>query len=432
MLALAFLACNGDSPEGGPTGPGPTGGPTSPPITEPTGPTDPPAVTFHQDVAPKVAASCARCHNPTGFGSTDFLDYGVASAWAEAMLAQIDAGQMPPPAADPDCYPYQDAEVYQIDPDLRDTLQAWIDQGKPEGDAASAPPIDVWVPSSLDRVDLELRTAGPRAPALDDGNEYRCYLLGTMDETTYATGIEFLIDHPEISHHALLLLDADGGNEGSVTDPASQSWDCGLADMPGDILHAWAPSNGAAAFPEGTGLRLPAGSQLVLQMHYFQGAAVIPEDQPGYALRLSPTVDRELFYVPLGPDRFTVPAGDPAYTLTSAYPLQFLLGPGIGIDVFGVFPHMHLLGTAYDFHARHPDESETCISRADQYDFSMQPTYWFDEPIHLASSDVVSVSCTWDNSADNPLQVNDPPVDVTWGENTQQEMCYAFLYAAIE
>jgi hypothetical protein len=92
---------------------------------------------------------------------------------------------------------------------------------------------------------------------------------------------------------------------------------------------------------------------------------------------------------------------------------------------------MHLLGTAYDFHAD-GDSGETCISRASDYDFSMQPTYWFEDPITLPTTDTLSVSCTWDNSADNPLQPNDPPVDVTWGENTQQEMCYGFFYVTAE
>ena len=61
----------------------------------------------------------------------------------------------------------------------------------------------------------------------------------------------------------------------------------------------------------------------------------------------------------------------------------------------------------------------------------MQPTYWFDEPVRIGASDLLSVSCTWDNSAENPRQLSDPPRDVTWGENTQEEMCYALMYAAI-
>jgi hypothetical protein len=38
------------------------------------------------------------------------------------------------------------------------------------------------------------------------------------------------------------------------------------------------------------------------------------------------------------------------------------------------------------------------------------------------------VSCTWDNSASNPRQLADPPATVTYGENTQDEICYALMY----
>ncbi|MEQ1570747.1 MAG: hypothetical protein ABMA64_34275 [Myxococcota bacterium] len=433
MLIAALFACepgsDGSTPKDTPS----TTEPTDPTTSDPTDttPTTSDPVTFHQHVAPLLGESCARCHNPVGLGPGDYLDYATASAWAEVMIDRIDAGEMPPPAADPACHPYQDAEVYQVNPALRDLLQRWVDQGKPEGDAASAPPIDPWVPESFDAYDLELRAKGTVVPQFQDGNEYRCFLLGDITEDTYATGVEFLMDHPEVSHHALLLLDTNGGNESNVEDEASGSWPCGLTDMPGSIVHAWAPSNGATRFPEGTGLRLPAGSQLVLQMHYFQSTSEVPADRPGYGLTLSQTVDKELYYLPVGPTFFSIPAGDPDFTKTFTAPL-WLLGLSGGLDVWGVFPHMHVLGTAYDFHAEADDGTEKCISQASEYDFSMQPTYWFDEPVHLDGTDSVSVACTWDNSAENPLQMNDPPENVTWGENTQQEMCYAFFYVTVD
>jgi hypothetical protein len=161
-------------------------------------------------------------------------------------------------------------------------------------------------------------------------------------------------------------------------------------------------------------------------MHYFQGTTDVQADQPGYAFTLADSVDKEMYYLPVGPLWFTIPAGDPAYTKTFTVPV-WLVSSG-SLDVWGAFPHMHVLGTAYDFHAEKNDGSETCISRADQYDFTLQPTYWFADPITVDASDTISVSCTWDNSPNNPLQFNDPPQDVHWGENTQDEMCYGFLY----
>ena len=94
-------------------------------------------------------------------------------------------------------------------------------------------------------------------------------------------------------------------------------------------------------------------------------------------------------------------------------------------------PHMHLLGTGYDFTSIDSEGNENCIARSDDFDFSSQPTYWFDDPVVVDGAGVLSVSCTYDNSASNPNQQNDPPIDVYWGENTQQEMCFALMYVGI-
>lgn len=90
--------------------------------TDPTEPTGD-APTFAEDVRPMLGASCARCHGESLLAPQNFLDYDTAKAWAEVMLVRIDAGEMPPPAADPACHPYQGAEVMQMDPALPGMLR---------------------------------------------------------------------------------------------------------------------------------------------------------------------------------------------------------------------------------------------------------------------------------------------------------------------
>jgi len=297
-------------------------------------PTDP-GVTFYHDVRPLLAESCARCHTGTGFGPGPFLDYDVSKQWAEVMLTELEAGQMPPPAADPTCHPYVDQEVYQADPALHDTLKAWIDAGEPAG-VDPGTDLQPEAPATLDSPDLVLKTATPRAPNFKDGNEYRCFLIGRIDTDEYVTALEFVIDHPEITHHALLLLDTGGTAHNKVTDEATQSWGCSVTDLPGGIIHAWAPSGGALTFPQGTGLHLPVGSELIIQMHYYQAVTDVFEDQPGYAFDVAPTVDREMYYLTVGPLWFTIPAGDPSYTKNYKMPVSWVSSSPL--DVWGAFP----------------------------------------------------------------------------------------------
>ncbi|MEQ1504209.1 MAG: hypothetical protein ABMB14_18345 [Myxococcota bacterium] len=419
VVVVLFAAC---AP---PPAPGDDDG--GPPGSDATSGT--PAVTFYRDLQPLLAAGCARCHGPDGLPPGDFLDPTVAIPWAAVMVDRIAAGEMPPPSADPTCHPYQDADRYAADPALADLLDQWIALGQPLGEPTEPPEIPQ--PTTLSRRDAVLYTAGPYTPAFVDGNEYRCFLIDDgVDADAYLAGIEALIDNPAISHHAILFVDPDGGSERRIEDAASASWRCRDVQPEPEWLmaHAWAPSGGAIEFPDGAGLKVTRGSQLVLQMHYFAGEVDPPPDQPGYALKLAPRVDRELFYVPIGPTDFVIPPGDPAYSARLDLPMWALTFGFLAYDVYGVLPHMHVLGTGYRFYATAPNGDQKCISRGTDYDFAMQPTYWFDQPIAVETDDVLTIECTWDNTAGNPRQLSNPPVAVGWGENTQQEMCYALLY----
>ncbi|MBA2322380.1 MAG: hypothetical protein H0V89_14645, partial [Deltaproteobacteria bacterium] len=253
-------------------------------------------------------------------------------------------------------------------------------------------------------------------------------------EDLYITGFEPIIDHAEISHHTVLFAAPAGEADAYVTDPATRSWPCEIVpDGNWLTLHAWAPGNNPVEMPPGGGVKIEAGSQLVLQMHYFDS---VPEastiaDSPGYYLNTTSDVDTEIYFVPLGPENFVIPAGEASHTEKFEYTFLQLYGLPLRTTVYGVFPHMHVLGSAYDFKGVPEVGADKCIAKADGYDFANQPTYWFDTPVEFEPSDLLSISCTWDNSAANPDQINPTPQDVTWGENTDQEMCFAIMYASV-
>jgi hypothetical protein len=239
------------------------------------------------------------------------------------MVDRIDAGEMPPGAADPTCHDYQGSDAAILDPRLPGALDAWIAAGKPAGDQATAAPYAVWTPPTPTRADVELYTAGAYTPRFVDHNEYRCFLIDDgVPADTWIAGLEFLIDDPRISHRALLFIDPDGGSDALVEDPASKSWPCSsvLPSPEWSLIHAWAPSGGAL--------------------------------------------------------EFVIPAGDPSYTSTWSIDMFWLTFGLLSYDVRGVLPHMHVLGTGYHFWAMDPGGTEKCISRGDDYDFAMQPTYW--------------------------------------------------------
>lgn len=388
------------------------------------------APTYYADVRPILDATCARCHNAEGV-ATSFDDPAVAQGLAATMKAYTQSGYMPPPAPASDCRDYASSARFALTDAQKSTLAAWADAGAPLGDAADAPPARDTSLESLAPYDLELWAAQPYTPtfAPADGNDYRCFLIDVgNDAPTYVTALQALVDNTRIVHHVVLFqpTSTDDLFEQGDPDPYAGFSCSGLGQGNWGTLGAWGPGANPTVLPDGVGMPLPAHAQVILQMHYFNSfdGADREQDQSGYGLMLSDTVQRTATNYAAGPTGFTIPAGDAAYTAREQYPWR---GHS---EVLAVWPHMHLLGAGFEEHVTHADGTDECLMRMDGWDFHNQVTANFLEPAALAAGDRLHISCTWDNSADNPNQVNDPPVDVHFGEGTTDEMCFGFTLVA--
>lgn len=389
------------------------------------------ALEFYADVAPVLLDHCVRCHQPGGQGPGDFTDPAVVGAMAEIMLAQVDAGVMPPPVADPDCRDYIGSEYLSIPEAKRDQIAAWIDGGKVVGEPPEQP-LGSPIASELADPDLALLIPAPYTPSYSDaanpGNEYRCFALehGQADDF-FITALHPLVDQAEILHHAVLFTIPT--EELTPEHRSPEGVDCiNNMDSTDGMVAAWAPGALPIEF-EGAGMRVRSNQTLILQLHYYQGADQPLADRSGYALRIAPSVEREVIMAPFAKYGFNIPAGDAAYSTTeriewtSSFPT---------VKVWGSFPHMHRLGTGYRLWVDHPDGSSECLlSGEDRYDFHNQLTYMFRDPAVVQPGDTVSFECTWDNSAENPNQTFDPPQNIRYGERTDEEMCYAFTLVSL-
>lgn len=392
--------------------------------------------TWHADIAPDLERHCTRCHREGGQGPGAFTEYNATVALSESVAYALDNGHMPPPVADPECRPYVGQEHLTGDPQMAGRVRSWIAAGHPEGDPEDAPAVDAPTESLADP-DLELVLPAPYTPTFGDprepGNEYRCFVLDwTTDTTLWIQAMAPVLDQRDLVHHMLLFTvqEEDLPNH----DPQS-GWDCiddafvgsGEVDklLAGNgMIAGWGPGAVPVEFQEDVGIRITPDQRLVLQVHYYasEGTEGL-SDQSGYAFRLSDTELDPLLMAPMGAFGFRIPAEDPAYTVTDGFTLP------IDLTVHAVFPHMHVLGRAYSLTATYADQ-QTCITRGD-YDFHNQLTYVFEDPVKVRADSTLEMSCTWDNSSDNPDQLNDPPEEVGYGERTDQEMCFAFSLVSL-
>ncbi len=368
--------------------------------------------------------NCARCHTAGG-QATSFDDPATVQALAPTIVAYVDSGYMPPAAPDPTCNDYEGSDTFTLDDGEKAALTAWADAGAPLGTAASTA-----LPSgpTSGPFDVEVFGAEAYVPSFgDDGNDYRCFLLPVGNaETTFLTGMEAIVDALPIVHHVVIFeVKNRSGIPEDVEDPTRGFACSGLGGQGWDYVSAWAPGANPILFPEGSGLRLPAEAELVLQMHYFDsfdGADQL-SDRSGYGLHLADSVDRRVTIAGYGATNFEIPAGDPAYAVSG----EATWG-GADKEVLGVWPHMHVLGSGIDERIVHADGSETCLLHQDRWNFHNQIYASLLAPVRVTDGDTVVTTCTYDNSAENPEQLSDPPQDVGFGEETNDEMCFGFTY----
>ena len=108
-----------------------------------------PAVTYHRDVRPILAAHCEECHTVGKIAPFPLTTYDEVFELRELVALTVLNRQMPPWLAAPDC------NNYEGDPTLPqetiDMIEAWVADGAPEGDPGDfveppAPPSDSRAP----------------------------------------------------------------------------------------------------------------------------------------------------------------------------------------------------------------------------------------------------------------------------------------------
>lgn len=383
-------------------------------------------LTYYDDIKPLVDTHCVRCHDGEGLGRGNLGDPEVVVEKGPQMVAWTELGLMPPAAADPECRSYQGADHMSLGPDEQALIAAWVDGGSPLGDPANAVELPFESPD-LEDADLELVLSSPYEPQyLDDsnpGNEYRCFLLDPeLEEDTWITAMDPIVDQDAIVHHVVLLTMPRTGVQAKHLDPTG--WDCidGSGAAVDDMLGAWAPGMMPIEFPEGHGMEMKADDVFVLQMHYYDSGNGAP-DQSGYAFKTADSVDNAVFMAPLGIYDFSIPPGAEAHADGDVFDNTYT-----DLTLHGVFPHMHELGASYSMSMTDPEGNESCLSEG-TYDFSNQLTYMWEEPVLLEAGGQLAYECVWNNSESNPA-VEDPKL-TGYGERTNEEMCFFFTLVSV-
>jgi hypothetical protein len=377
----------------------------------------------YADVAPILQRNCQSCHRAGEIGPMTLEGYADAKRWAANIAAVTGAKVMPPwkpVAGHGEFIGERRLTETQIA-----TLRKWADAGAPQGDPANVPPPPTFPHGwQLGTPDLVLTMPEKWQVPADSRDVYRCFVLPTnLKADKDVVAVEYRAGNKGVVHHILGFIDDSGrAREKDAQDAGPGYTSFGSPGfLPTGSLGGWAPGNLPQFLPDGVGRPLPAGSDVVLQVHYHADGK--PEEDitsVGLYFAKKP-VSRKFRMLPLIVRNLDIPAGDSSYTVTRTTTVP------IDATVLTVTPHIHLLGHTFEMTATLPDGTVKPMVRIDNWDFKWQDTYTYKEPFRLPRGTTVTLTAGYDNSASNPRNPNSPPKRVTWGEETTDEMCIGFV-----
>jgi hypothetical protein len=355
-------------------------------------------VTFTKDVAPIFYKNCTGCHRPGEIAPMSLLTYNDARPWAKSIREKVANRDMPPWHADPKYGEWRNDR--RISQDAINTILAWVNNGAKEGDPKDLPPMPEYTPGwRIGKPDQTFSAPEQAVPA-DGVVDYQYLSVPTnFKEDRWITAAEIRSSAHAVVHHVIVFVQEPGAT----------------SRLQGKLLVGFAPGEDPAVFRAGFGRKIPAGSNLLFQVHYTpNGTATKDVTTVGLIYAKSP-VEHTVVTRPVLQTAFEIPAGHPNYEVRSSFTFNE------AAQLYSFMPHMHLRGKDFEYKAVFPDGTSKILLSVPRYDFSWQTYYVLKEPIAVPKGTRIECVAHFDNSTNNKYNP-DPTKAVRWGDQTWEEM----------
>jgi mono/diheme cytochrome c family protein len=381
-------------------------------------------VTFSRDVAPIVYANCTVCHRPGAIGPFALVTYEDAHRHARQIADVTSQRQMPPWKPHQGFGEFKDQRVLS-DAQIN-TLAAWAAGGAPQGDPGQTPRVpkfrDGW---QLGKPDMVLKVDKPFVVPAEGADVYVQFVfpLKIDGAKIYVRAVECRPSNLRIAHHAIGFLDTSGkARELAAKDGGTfyrRTGDVGF--LPAGMTAGYVPGQTPRMAEEGSAIVIKKGTDFVLQMHYHPtGKEEADQTEIGFYLTSTPPTKKGSGLL-MGSQDIDIPANEGRFQVKD----EFRLPAPLKLE--GIWAHMHMLGKDVRVWATLPDGTETKLLWIDDWDFNWQDAYQYRTPIHLPRGAVIHAQWTFDNTASNVRNPNQPPRRVRLGENSTDEMAGVIL-----
>jgi hypothetical protein len=380
---------------------------------------------FYRDVLPILQNHCQECHRPGEIGPMPLLTYQEARPWAKAIRDAVTTTQMPPWFADPRYGKF--ANDRRLSPAEIDTIRAWADCGAPAGSAKEGPPPKVWtVGWTIGTPDAVFAMPQPFPVPASGELSYQYVIVPTgFTADRWVQKVEIRPGDRAVVHHAVVYV-RDPNSLWLRDRPAGRTFSLDKPEIAhDDVLFTYTPGNQSDSWPDGMAKLIPAGSDLVFQMHYTPAKKpALDRTRIGVIYAKEPPKKR-LLTLQLNSASFLIPPGHPDYHVHvwGTIPNDALL--------MSLYPHMHLRGKTFEYKLTPPGGQPQVLLKVDDYNFYWQLNYRLAQPIPLPAGSRLDAEATFDNSKNNPRNP-DPDVAVRFGEQSTDEMMIGFFDVAVD
>jgi len=363
-------------------------------------------ISYVNEVAPILANKCVVCHTQGGMGPFAMNSYEVVKGFAPMISEALISKRMPPYHTDAHGSKWED-DMGLTTAQLK-TVVNWIEAGAPRGEGvdplpSAAKPAPKWPLGEPDMIKTIEAFDVPASGIVD--YQARSQATG-LTEGKWLKAVAWANATPTV-HHALAgwIPNVDPNGRGF-------SWNVALG--------GYGPGGVPNLTPVSTGIYLPPGGSFAWQMHYTPVGKPVTDktevgyyfykEEPQYILRQASITDFSL----------EIPAGAERWKETAYIEIPQ------DIQIFGTQPHCHSRCYSTKLRIRYPDGKEKLLLNQPRYFFEWQREFHFDGMLDVPKGSLLIADYVYDNSTNNTFNP-DPKKNVTFGEQTSEEMLFTFF-----
>lgn len=410
-----------------------SGKPVSQPSTKPVGcfigrirePDPDSKVTYSNQISRLFQKHCVECHREGEIAPFALNEYEEVAGWAETIAEVVRDQRMPPWHADPKHGKF--ANDRSLTKEEKELIYTWVENGAPQGDPKDLPTPQTYVtgwklPQKPDAVFyMDDKPFTVPAQAGKRGVKYQYFTVDPgFTEDKWLKGAEALPGNRAVVHHILVFARPPQGKRVRVFGEGDQ------------FLVGYVPGSREVMLPEGMAKKVPAGSRLVFQMHYTPiGTEQQDRSKVGLVFTDESRVTHQVVTAQVINEdfvrrRFSIAANDDNFKIEATSPPS-----DRDALILSYMPHMHLRGKSFRYELRKTaDQPGEVLIDIPAFDFNWQTAYGVEKPIPIQAGEYIHCVAHYNNS-DSNLSNPDPTKDVSWGDQTWNEMMIGYFNVAI-